>query len=165
MEYKNKKCTFSEHKEIDAISYCCECKIFMCNKCINTHKGLHENHNIYNLDKEINEIFTGFCKEKSHSDIFEYFCKNHNKLCCAACLCKIKDEINGQHKDCEVCTLKDIKDEKKNKLKENIKCLEELSNNIENSINELKILFEKINENKEKLKLKIQKYLQILEIY
>ena len=25
----------------------------------------------------------------------EYFCKTHNKLCCAACLSKIKDEKMG----------------------------------------------------------------------
>ena len=37
------------------------------------------------------------------------------------------------------------------------KCLEELSKNFEKSINELKILFEKINENKETLKIKLQK--------
>ena len=41
---------------------------------------------------------------------------------------------------------------KKNKLGENNKLLEKLSNSIENSLNELKKLFEKIKENKEELK-------------
>ena len=40
-------------------------------------------------------------------------------------------EVNGygQHFNCEVCLIKDIKDEKKNKLKENIKYLEDSSKN------------------------------------
>ena len=49
------------------------------------------------------------------------------------------------------------KGRKKNKLKSNIKCLEELSNLLEESIEQLKIIYEKINENKEQLKNKIQK--------
>ena len=135
------------------ISYCQECKLFLCNKCLNLHSELYEGHKLYSLDKDINEIFTDICKYESHINKLEFYCKNHNKLCCLACICKITSEGYNQHKDCEVCKIKDIEKEKKNKLKENIKCLEELSNNIENSINELKILFEKINENKEKLKL------------
>ena len=74
-----------------------------------------------------------------------------------ACIAKIKGEGNGQHTDCNVCFIKEIKDEKKNKLKENIKNLENLSETFQQSIKELKELFEKINENKEELKLKIQK--------
>ena len=52
--------------------------------------------------------------------------------------------------------LENIKDEKKNKLKENINNLEELYKQIEKSINKLKIINEEINKNKEELKLKIQ---------
>ena len=43
----------------------------------------------------------------------EYFCKTHNKLCCAACLSKIKDEKNGQHSDCNVYKIKEIENEKR----------------------------------------------------
>ena len=53
-----------------------------------------------------------------------YFCKNHNILCCAACLCKIKGEGNGQHTECNVCSIKDIKTEKKGILNNNILTLE-----------------------------------------
>ncbi len=70
---------------------------------------------------------------------------------------KIKGQGNGQHKDCTVMPIIDIKEEKKSKLKENIKLLENLSNSFEQSINQLKNLITKINENKEELKLKIQK--------
>ena len=75
MENKKKKCSFKEHKDIYAIYYCQECKIFMCNKCINHHQGLFENHNLNNLDKEINEIFFDICKEKNHTIKLQYFCK------------------------------------------------------------------------------------------
>ena len=129
----------------------------MCNKCEIFHSNLFPNHQPFNLDKDFTEIFTGFCKEKKHYDELEYFCKTHNELCCAACLCKIKKGENGKHKDCDVCIIEDIKDEKIKKLKENIKYLEEISNSFEESINKIKQLFERINENKEELKMKIQK--------
>ena len=108
----NKKCSFTEHKEIDTINYCAECKRYMCKKCTNLHNGFLENHLLYNIGKDIEDIFTWFCKEENHNNKLEYLCKTYNKLCCGACLCKIKDEINGQHKDSDVCKIKDIKDEK-----------------------------------------------------
>ena len=55
----------------------------------------------------------------------------HNKLCCAECIAKLKDEGCGQHSDCEICFLKDIENDKKNKLKDNIKCLEDISVDLE----------------------------------
>lgn len=139
-----KKCSFKEHKEIDAINYC--------NKCLNYHKGLYENHNLYNLEVGIKEIFTGLCNEEKHNDELEYFCKTHNVLCCDACLCKIKEKGNGQHSNCDVCIIENIKDEKIQKLDENIKFLENLSKNFEKSNQELKSIFEKLTKNKDELK-------------
>ena len=154
---KSKKCSLLEHKEIDAIMYCQECKILMCNKCDINHSNLFKLHHKYKLDKDdIKDIFTGFCKEENHLEILEFFCKTHNKLCCASCICKIKKNRKGQHHDCDVCIIEEIKDEKKNKLNDNIKYLDDLSKNLENSINDLKIIFKKFNENKEKLKLDVQ---------
>ena len=154
---KQKKCSSKKHEDINAIYYCLECNLYMCNKCITHHSELFENHHKYNLDKNIQEIFTGICKESNHRKELDFFCKTHNQLCCAACLSKIKEKGNGQHTDCNVCLIEEIKDEKINKLKENIKYLEDFSNKIENSINELKKIIEKINENKEELKMKITK--------
>ena len=156
MENKNKKCSFSEHKEIDSKFYCKDCKVYMCNKCINFHSKFLEKHTLINLEKEINEIFTGICPEENHNDVLEYFCKSHNKLCCAACIAKIKRNQNGLHKDCDVCQIEDIKEEKKNKIKENIKYLEDLSNNLEKLIISLKTILEKIKKNKEEIKIQIQ---------
>ena len=111
---KNKKCSLKEHKEIDAINYCQECKIYMCNKCEKFHFELFKAHHLYSIDKNLDEIFTGICLEKKHNQYkLQYFCKNHNQLCCAACLCKIKGNGNGKHKDCNVCFIKNIKEEKK----------------------------------------------------
>ena len=154
---ENKKCSLLEHKEIDAILYCQECKIFMCNKCDNNHSTLFKTHHKYKLDNlNIKDIFTGFCKEENHPDVLEFFCKNHNTLCCSSCLCKIKKRNKGPHFNCEVCEIEEIKEEKKNKLNDNYKYLEELSKNVEKSINDLKNILEKIGENKEKIKLDIQ---------
>ena len=61
MQNQCKKSSLKKHSEIDAVSYCQECKIFLCNKCINYHSELFENHTSYNLDKDINDIFTDIC--------------------------------------------------------------------------------------------------------
>ena len=87
----------------------------------------------------------------------EYFCKDHNTLCCVFCTSKCQNEGYGQHFNCELFHLKNIKEEKKNKLKENINNLEELSKRIGESINELKRIYEVANKSKEELKLKVTK--------
>ena len=155
MENKKKKCSLNKHSESEAISYCQQCKIYLCNKYLNLHPEFVDNHTLINLDKNLNEIFINICKHENHNKELEFYCKDHNTLCCACCLCKLKSRGYGQHCDCKYCDINDIKDEKKNKLKENINHLEELSSKFEKSINELKKIFEKID--KEKLKLKIQK--------
>ena len=128
------------------------------NKCENLHSKLFKNHHSYKSDKDLNDIFTGFCKYKDHyNDVLEFFCKTHNELYCTACISKIKKEGKGQHTDCEICLIEDIKNEKQKQLNENIKKLESLSNNINELIKQLKIIYEKINKNKEEIKLKIQK--------
>lgn len=152
----NQKCSFQDHKEVNAVIYCQECKIYLCNKCENFHLKLFINHHTYKIDKN-QEIFTGYCNEQYHNDILNYFCINHNKLCCSSCLCKIKDKKYGQHADCEVCYIIEIKNEKKKNMKENIKKLEELSKNINKAINKIKVLYETIINEKENLKLKMQK--------
>ena len=157
MESEIKKCSSKEHKESNANIYCRECKVYMCNKCENFHSNLFEKHQTFILGKNNEEIFTGFCKEEKHNNELEYFCKTHNQLCCAACIAKIIKRENGKHKDCDVCIIEDIKGIKEKNLKNNIKLLEELSNTLDESINNLKILFNKINQNREQIKLEIQK--------
>ena len=71
MEDKKKKCSNEEHKDIEAISYCQDCKIYICNKCSNHHQGLFKNHHIYNLDNK--EIFIDECKEKKHLQRLEFY--------------------------------------------------------------------------------------------
>ena len=156
----NIKCSFKKHSEIDAINYCKECKIYMCNKCQNLHFELFQDqeHHLYNLDKNLQDIILDFCDEKNHNQFeLNYFCKTHNKLCCASCICKFEEKGNGQHRNCDVCLIENIKDEKKKILKESINNLKELQKGLEESIQELKLLFDKINNDKEELKIKIQK--------
>ena len=146
------KCFTEEHKDIAAISYCSECRIYICSKCENIHSSFFKTHHSYKINKG-EEMFTGYCKEKYHPVKLEFFCKNHNKLCCAACLCKLNEKGVGQHKDCDVCIIEKIKEEKKNKLKENIKCLEDLQNKFNESIESLKQVFKNIEKDKDDLKL------------
>ena len=102
---ENQKCSQKKHTEINAISFCFECNLYLCNKCKSYHSELFDNHHIYNLDTNLSEVFTGICKEPEHKDELKYYCKNHNILCCAACISKIKDKKDGQHKDCNVLSL------------------------------------------------------------
>ena len=126
MEIQSQICSSKDHKEINAVSYCCNCRVFMCNKCQQFHSNLLENHRVFNIEYYMKESFTGFCKEENHVNELEYFCKNHNILCCVACIAKVKTKINGKHADCIVYKLDDIINEKKTKLNENINNLQKM---------------------------------------
>ena len=157
MEVQKYKCSLEDHKNIDAIKYCQICNIYLCNKCENLHLGLFKNHHTFSLDKDTNELFTGFCKEKNHPNELNYFCKDHNVLCCACCIAKIKTRENGKHRDCNVCDIDDICDEKKKNLSNNIKNLENLSKLFQSLMNDLKKNMEEIDKSKEEIKQEIQK--------
>ena len=153
MENQKKKCSLKKHAEVDAIIFCQDCKTYFCNKCHNYHSEIFENHKTANL-KDEKEIFINACQ--NHAYKLDIYCKKHNTLCCSAYVSKIKKGGYGQHFDCDVCLIKEIEAEKRNKLKENINQLEGLANQMEKSINEIKIIFEEINKSKENLKLEVQ---------
>ena len=158
MEIEKKKCSFKGHENINADIFCKKCEIYMCNKCESYHSKLCSNHQNFIINKNIEEINDEFCEEETHNRLrLKYYCKSHGILCCAACIAKIKDKGDGQHINCEVCCLEDIKDEKKNKIKENIELLKELSSKFNKSFNEIKKIYEEMNNKKENLKLRIQK--------
>ena len=158
MEIQKKKCSLKEHADINANIYCKKCEIYMCNKCEVHHSKLFENHQNFITNKNIEELNDEFCKEENHSFYkLQYYCTTHKQLCCAACIAKIKGKNNGQHSECIVSDIEDIKEEKKNAIKNNIKILEELSSKFNESFNNIKKIFEEINENKEQMKLHIQK--------
>ena len=113
MDNQTIKCSSQEHSDSVAIAYCQECKINLCRNCDNFHSKLFQNHHKYNIDKSIEEVFTGLCKEEKHSNELQFYCKNDNKLCCSSCLSKIKDKYYGQHSECEVYSIQEIKNEKK----------------------------------------------------
>ena len=83
--------------------------------------------------------------------------KTHNQLCWAACIIKIKGKGNEQHMDYDIVFIEDIKNYKKKTLKDNIQKLENFSNILEETINQLKIIFIRMKDEKEELKLNIQK--------
>ena len=103
----------------------------MYNKCEKQYLEICNNHRKYKFDNNNpKKIFIGYCLEKNHLDELKYFWKQHNILCCANCITKIKDEENDQHSNCDICSIKDIEKEKHYKLKENIQKLDNLSNNL-----------------------------------
>ena len=108
------KCSSINHKEIEALSFCNDCKLYMCNKCENYHSELFkERHNLIKLqkDKDMDDVLSEFCNEKNHKLEFQNFCKKHNTLCCAKCITKLKGKENGQHSDCDICFIEDIENE------------------------------------------------------
>ena len=143
------KCSLKKHEEIDAISFCEDCNKNMCQKCHYHHLELFENHYLRLLNK-----FTGICQEENHSDNLDYFCKDHNKLCCVACISKNEGKGNGLHKDCNICKIEEIKEEKTKILNDNIKKMEDLSKQFGDLMEELKKNYEKVT--KEAAKTKIQ---------
>ena len=97
----NKKCSTKEHEDIDAVIYCPQCNIYICNKCDNHHKNLFKEHNPFKLNQiqKEEDLYTGYRRENNHNLKILYFCKNHNKLCCDACIIKMKVQGRGNHKD------------------------------------------------------------------
>ena len=158
MDTDKPKCSSIDHIKIDAIIFCNICKVYLCNKCETFHSKIFQNHSVQDLKKEKNNFFSDICPEKNHLKNLKYFFKTHNKLVCVACISKIKDQENGQHKDCEVCLLNDIKSDKEKKFNENYNKLEEISKTLEQTRKQLKSLYEEINKQKEEIILNIQKY-------
>ena len=65
MNEKNSKCSLKNHKEVDAILFCIECKIYMCNKCENHHSELFPDHVPIKIDHIINQdLLANICQEK-----------------------------------------------------------------------------------------------------
>ena len=158
MDLQKKKCSLKEHANINANIYCKKCEIYMCSKCEIHHSKLFENHQNFIVNKNIEDLNDEFCQEETHHYYkLEYYCITHEKLCCAACIAKMKGKNNGQHSECKISYIEDIKEEKKNGIKKNIKLLEELSSKFNKSFNDIKKIYEEINEKKENLKLRIQK--------
>ena len=67
MKNNIKKFSFNEHDKINALVYCQECKIYMCNKCDNYHSNLFKNHNINKIENDMNEIFSEYCKKDNQN--------------------------------------------------------------------------------------------------
>ena len=44
-----KKCSNKKHSELNAISYCLEYNLYLCNKCSNYHKEYTDTHHINDL--------------------------------------------------------------------------------------------------------------------
>ena len=149
------KCSAEQDKDIDAKIYCADCKIYMCDKCEQFHSRLFSAHQIINIDNQTDDLFTGYCKEPNHSNKLEFYCKTHDVLCCVACTSKIAKKGYGLHKDCEICFIEDVKEEKLDKIKTNIKYLDEISESLPDAIINLKKIYEKTTKDKDEIIIKI----------
>ena len=145
------KCYYNEHSEQTATNYCFRCKKFLCETCSTSHHGVNPNHNLFSVEKDLNLNFTGFCTETNHPNKLKYYCSTHNHLICAACLCKIKEKGDGQHTECNACSIEDIKETKKNNLNDNIKLLKKFSLNMKKMAKDILNIIERVNPIKEKI--------------
>jgi hypothetical protein len=81
------------------------------------------------------------------------FCKKHNQVY----YIKSEDENDDDHINCDACPIKNIEEEKRNLLKENIKYLEDLFKNTKDISNKFQKVYDEISEKKDAVKLQIQK--------
>ena len=77
MENQIPKCFSKKHADINAVSYCPECNKYFCNKCLNLHTELLEEHKAINLNEK-KDIFIDKCKIENHNARLEFYCKEHN---------------------------------------------------------------------------------------
>ena len=85
------------------------------------------------------------------------FCKSHNIVYYDKAKEKEEEQQDDIHIYCEICPISNIEEEKRNKLKENITSMELLKFNVQGNIDKFNKILDIINENKESLKIKIQK--------
>ena len=85
-----------------------------------------------------------------------YFCKTHNILCCVACISKLEGKGNGKHKNCDICFIEDIKNDKKKSFNDNFEKLKEKLKLVNEIINESKNNVIEIEKYKEETKKEIQ---------
>lgn len=168
MNFK-RKCSNKSHKEEkESQSYCPQCSIYMCSECEKIHENFFSIHKIFKTKSKESEkennyeniypIFSGLCTKKKHNNIpLEYYCKNHNFLCCTCCIIKLNSIGHGDHKDCEIVLIKEVENDKKNKVKENLQKLNKLSQEFNNIIESINEIVNKANENKNNLITKVQK--------
>ena len=155
MEKSIKKCYLKSHSNKKAVKYCPNCNKYLCEICVASHKKCDRKNELLPEDKEMNLKTKGICTESNHPNKLNYYCITHNNLCCAACLCKIKEKGDGQHTECNVCHIGKIKDEKKKILFNNINILKDFSQNIKKKLKLIKKIYEKTIPKKEELKLNI----------
>ena len=58
-----KYCSSKAHSKNKASFYCPNCKIYICKNCEAFHSNFFESHNLYELNNNIKEIFTGICQK------------------------------------------------------------------------------------------------------
>ena len=151
------KCYYNEHSEQTATNFCFKCKKFLCETCSTSHYDTNPKHNLFSVDKDLHLNFTGFCNEGNHPNKLDYYCSTHNNLCCAACLCKLKENGDGQHTECKVCYIGDIKEEKKKLLNANLKLLKKFSINIKKMLMDINNIYDRVNPIKESIIIHIKK--------
>ena len=151
MNITNKKCFIENHE--NAVIFCNECKKLLCNKCQHIHSTKNKDHHIISLEED---VFIDLCFEDDHYNNLEYYCKTHNKLCCKSCIQKNDNNKKGKHFDCDFCSIENIKEEMKEKLKNNLSYLKLIEEDSE-QLEEIKKKYEEILLEKDKMKIKIQK--------
>ena len=150
------KCSSKLHQEINAINYFQECRLYLCEKCQLNHQDLYD-HILLNIINNTKEIHNKQCTEKNHINNLDFYCEKHNKLCCLACISDANIEGYGCHKNCKAVLIEDLKNQKNNEFKGYINDLNSLFNSATESIKELKEIFDEMNNEKEEMKIQIQK--------
>ncbi|KAL3886969.1 hypothetical protein ACJMK2_026925 [Sinanodonta woodiana] len=122
-------CSSEEHSII-ATGFCVECREYLCESCINSHKRIKiaKGHRILTIDEIskspdiiMNLNVSSSCTIHTDKEI-EYFCKDHKTVCCVKC--SIID-----HRSCS--ELVDLKTDAKSALEEDPRDVIEMLRRIE----------------------------------
>ena len=88
MENQNAKCSSSKHPEVDAVSYCPECKKYLCDNCLNFHTELfgdHKTNKLTEIKEQINkdDLYDDYNIELKKPI---HMLTNHTKIVFSLCL-------------------------------------------------------------------------------
>ena len=57
------KCSSKKHQELNATSYCQDCRLYKCEKCLQIHQDLY-NHSQININENRQKYLQGYAKKK-----------------------------------------------------------------------------------------------------
>ena len=139
-------CNYYKNHEKKSIIYCFQCNKYLCESCLELHKGIITGNNHFFIKQKIQNVF--YCKKQGHENyILDQYCEKCNVYLCSRCKCehnehdlynfdnteKIINQIKENIDKCEK-----IIAQEENLLKTYISKIQKQIDNLNNKFNEYK---------------------------